>query len=619
MNKKIVIILIIILLCGAGTTGLYLHNSSKNVNPSRRDGQMVQGGSISDEDLEGVSGDDEMLSDNALSEKLESEAAKKREKEDEEAYSSLQSIEATEPVSQDVESVEVILIPEAVAISEGNQGEFYGNDEFTDITPVDISSFSEENIPSKYDSRNVSGKNYITAVEDQGYSYLCWTYAALGAVESDILKHNPDISRSEMDLSEKHLAYYNMHKCEGSVGGYIDEDYREFVNADDEEDAWIFDYDTNYIATGGVADFCISLLTAWKGPVSEKENDAFTSIYGEKKLFKDNSVIPSSAFTSEYHVQNVNEIPANYANNMMIKQMIMEHGSVTAGINSDEKFWKNRHSANYSCFDGEDIPTANHEILIVGWDDDYSADNFSIKPPANGAWMCRNSWGTSTGIDGYFYLSYYDETIGNNNAAAYSSARPGDDNYYDHNYQAAGFITNMTSTLEDSDNYITAFSESVNPYGMLYTACKDEKLEAIGLMSLETYSQYELKIFVNPVVEDGRVLFSDLKKADVEMKASAISGGYHTFELPEEITLSEGDTFFILVKPENAGKLVFENASDHISKPNYDEWNNLTGNIHNNYNASGCSFYIAEDGMSMKMQDDRDFFVKAYTKDNPNE
>ena len=86
---------------------------------------------------------------------------------------------------------------------------------------------------------------------------------------------------------------------------------------------------------------------------------------------------------------------------------------------------------------------ASHGVCIVGWDDDYSIDNFnqgtdsegnSKTPPADGAWIVKNSWGSETepkvtedgqiiggkawGVvdengkhTGYFYMSYYDKSV----------------------------------------------------------------------------------------------------------------------------------------------------------------------------------------------------------------
>ena len=52
-------------------------------------------------------------------------------------------------------------------------------------------------------------------------------------------------------------------------------------------------------------------------------------------------------------------------------------------------------------------------MCIVGWDDNFSASNFleGHQPPADGAWIVRNSWGSKYVNDGYFCLSYYGKTI----------------------------------------------------------------------------------------------------------------------------------------------------------------------------------------------------------------
>ena len=56
---------------------------------------------------------------------------------------------------------------------------------------------------------------------------------------------------------------------------------------------------------------------------------------------------------------------------------------------------------------------SNHMVTVVGWDDTFSAEHWpeNHRPPADGAWIAKNSWGTDWGDGGYFLISYYDMTL----------------------------------------------------------------------------------------------------------------------------------------------------------------------------------------------------------------
>jgi hypothetical protein len=85
----------------------------------------------------------------------------------------------------------------------------------------------------------------------------------------------------------------------------------------------------------------------------------------------------------------------------------LAYGAVTFAYNHNATYYNATNKAYY-------YPAAvssNHEICIVGWDDNYSAANFNTAPPGNGAFLCRNSWGASWGDGGYFWMSYYNGTI----------------------------------------------------------------------------------------------------------------------------------------------------------------------------------------------------------------
>ena len=46
----------------------------------------------------------------------------------------------------------------------------------------------------------------------------------------------------------------------------------------------------------------------------------------------------------------------------------------------------------------------NHDVVIIGWDDNYPQENFTTHPEGDGAFICKNSWGEEFGEDGYFLV-----------------------------------------------------------------------------------------------------------------------------------------------------------------------------------------------------------------------
>lgn len=142
-----------------------------------------------------------------------------------------------------------------------------------------------------------------------------------------------------------------------------------------------------------------------------------------------------------------------------VKNWIMENGAISVGFCADysspddlesgvtSEYYNWEHSAQYN----PDSMSANHAVTIVGWDDSYPKENFSITPPGDAAWIVKNSWSDVWGENGYFYLSYYDTTVSEYEGYLADVADVADgtgcynyDNNYQYDYMGMGSLLNYS-------------------------------------------------------------------------------------------------------------------------------------------------------------------------------
>lgn len=349
-----------------------------------------------------------------------------------------------------------------------------------DYTLYVYNSSEIQELPSKYDLRSL---NQVTPVKDQADGGNCWTFACLGALESCILK----ASGNTLDLSEE-----NMKNLFGRFSDY----------------GWTLN--TN---SGGFPVMAYSYLISWLGPVLEIDDSYATQ------------TTLSPVLNSIMHVQNVLFLKRNnYTDNDAIKRAIMTYGGVHTPIASSAL-------GGYSSTE-----SANHAVVIVGWDDDMSVSGTSKK----GAWIVRNSWGPNWSSGGYSYVSYY----------APSCAPLGDTNKiytfilndtikYDKNYQydisgLSDFFINTSSTVW---------------YKNIFNATDKEYLAAVSTF-FQKESDWELAIYVNNTLKTTQKGFSQ--------------AGYYTIDLNQIIPLNIGDVFEIVFKisvDNNAGVPISERIS----------------------------------------------------------
>lgn len=254
----------------------------------------------------------------------------------------------------------------------------YGNTE-TEILDKAGASYA-----ASYDPRK-TGK--VTSVKDQGNYGLCWAYAAIATAESSMIAAG--LANNTLDLSELHAAYFTFKNSRFT-------NFLEFCN------------------NGWDPDDVFELMKNGVGPVNE-------SLVPMPSTITANTTVDDTYRTQHLAtLENIYATKVAINNKDKIKQNILNYGGVQLNyysVGASTIYKENPDgSGDYSFYLPFDATRVNHAVEIVGWNDNYSKNNFAQTPAGNGAWLCKNSWGKtsyylgSTGT-GYFWISYYDETI----------------------------------------------------------------------------------------------------------------------------------------------------------------------------------------------------------------
>lgn len=245
-------------------------------------------------------------------------------------------------------------------------------------------------LPSFYDPRDES---FLTESKDQYFTDLCWLFAAAGAIEQKTSKSYG----SKFDLSEAHaavaLSNYIIPESFNGNGVYYD-------HAPD---------------TGGNSARALQYFTNWNTPIFNNETYQWNATVSENSysIFKilNNDPI-NSDFTNATSLLNVTG--AEYVNNNIndIKRAILTNGAVVTAVDVSTSSYMGTDSNNeLNYYRGPNYMPATHAVALVGWNDNYSRDNFvDSKPSSDGAWLVRNSYNGKQ----YFWLSYEEGSIEDN-------------------------------------------------------------------------------------------------------------------------------------------------------------------------------------------------------------
>lgn len=219
------------------------------------------------------------------------------------------------------------------------------------------------------------------------------------------------------------------------------------------------------------------------------------------------------------------------------KATIMEYGSIVA-----EMYWGNT-SKNYNPKTGAyryngGFRSANHQITIVGWDDNYDASNFlpSSGVKENGAWIIQNSYGTNYGINGYNYVSYEDIPLTPlGTIMGYETVAP-DETVYDHDcgMPRIGY-KNLYYRIDEPNRY--EYDDGTMYYGNYFPLNGKESIESVSFFTNEIIDYLPLDeqglpldIYVVPVYtnEKGQKVLENGKRQLVCAGYIPSYTGWHT-------------------------------------------------------------------------------------------
>lgn len=274
--------------------------------------------------------------------------------------------------------------------------------------------------------------------------------------------------------------------------------------------------------------------------------------YSKEKLVEKEFVALDDDFSKAESLFNVTDSKYLDESEDTIKYAVKNYGGVIVDMHGKSSALYKDINGEYNYYTGSAILSPNHSVVIVGWDDNYSKDNFKEgnKPTTDGAWLVRNTW-YSSDIRNYMWMSYEELSIYHDKArriVVTGMQKDSDDEY---------MLSYDYKTLHNKEDYY--FDDTVylcNVYDVSNYTDVYDKINKVMMYLKSTGCTYKVRIIQ---IDENDTMPENIDDYSVLASGDFRGEGHITVDLDYDFEFTSENKCAVIVEliPENTDSKIY--------------------------------------------------------------